>query len=275
MVTPRREKSSQILSVQKAVALLRLFSEQQPELSLAKMAEQLGLPKTTVYGLVKTLEECQFLQRDRGSVNYRLGVLALKLGYLARLNNDLAQRALPFLENLLDETQQIVYLAVPHDGLVLYIEALYPPRRRIRYSVVGRTTYMHATALGKAMLSQMSPSEIEAIIQQHGLPAFTNRTITDKEALLEEIKISRERGYAVDMRESDPMIACVAVPFRTISGELGGAISISGPYQLFTPAMIDDYVQKLVHACSILSRQIETPLFHSGRARDVEYRVGI
>jgi len=256
VATIDRGKSGYVLSVQKAMALLKLFSEQQPEVSLGRISELLGIPKSTAHGIVKTLEECRMLQRDPVSDNYRLGVVAFQLGYIVRSNIELSQHALPLMENLLDEIQQIIYLAVPHDGLVLYIEALYPPRRKVRYSVAGRTAYMHTTGLGKAMLSQMNEQEVDSVIERYGLPRFTDNTITGRDALLEELRLTRGRGYAIDMRESDPMIACVAVPFRTMSGQLGGAISVSGPYSVFTDQMIDDCVERLAHVSSELSRRV-------------------
>lgn len=256
MVTGERVRNGYILSVQKAMSLLKLFSEQQPELSLARVSELLGIPKSTAHGIVKTLEECGMLQKDPGSDNYRLGVVAFQLGYIARSNIELSQYALPLLENLLDETQQIIYLAVPHEGQVLYIEALYPPRRKVRYSVVGRTTHMHSTGLGKAMLSQMSEQEVDWVIRRHGLPRLTDNTITDRDALLEELRLTRSRGYALDMRESDPMVVCVAVPFRTLSGRLGGAVSVSGPFSVFTDQFISDCVERLAYVSSELSRRV-------------------
>jgi DNA-binding IclR family transcriptional regulator len=238
------------------MALLKLFSERQPELSLAKISELLGIPKSTAHGIAKTLEECRVLQRDPVSDNYRLGAVAFQLGYIARSNIDLSRHALPLMENLLDETQQIIYLAIPYEGLVLYIEALYPPRRKVRYSVAGRTAYMHCTGLGKAMLSQMSVEEVDSVIERHGLVRLTDNTIVERESLLEELRLSRSRGYAIDARESDPMIACVAVPFRTMSGQIGGAVSVSGPYSVFTDQFISDCVERLAHVSSELSRRV-------------------
>lgn len=104
---------------------------------------------------------------------------------------------------------------------MFYLECVYPSRRSVSYSVSGKTLPMHCTGCGKAMLSQMPTDQVEAIIQKHGLPSFTQNTITDHDALMEQLAVCRRRGYALDNEEETMGVKCVAMAIRTSPGGRG------------------------------------------------------
>lgn len=248
-----------VRAVEKALRVLRLFSEDHPQWSLADIARALGLPKSTTFGLLRTLHSCGLLEAAGPGV-YRLGMEAIKLGYVARVSLQLPRFVLALMEDVLEKTGQIVYLAVPYDGRVLYVEALYPPKRRVPYSAVGRTAPMHCTALGKAMLAHMDPEQVRDIVRRHGLPRFTENTLTDPDALEAELEQVRRQGYARDRREHDPMVACVAVPVWARNRQLAGALSVSGPFSVFTDAAAAQFAEILIHTSGELTRYIARPI---------------
>jgi DNA-binding IclR family transcriptional regulator len=107
------------------------------------------------------------------------------------------------------------------------------------------------------MLAQVEPEQVEMIIKTKGLPKLTDYTITDPAKFKAELRATKERGYALDLREADPMIGCVAMSFKTRDGQLGGAISVSGSYLSFNDTTIPGYVDSLAYVCSELSRRVE------------------
>lgn len=103
------------------------------------------------------------------------------------------------------------------------------------------------------MLSQMPTDQVEAIIQKHGLPSFTQNTITDHDALMEQLAVCRRRGYALDNEEETMGVKCVAMAIRTSRGDVAGALSISGSTLSIRSENIPQYAELLSRACNALS----------------------
>jgi DNA-binding IclR family transcriptional regulator len=252
-----RVEPNNIKSVVKAVKILNLFTEKANSWRITKMASKLNMPKSTVCAIVKSLERLHILEQNNGGY-YKLGAGIFQLGYVARIGSEVYQSIMPLLEELYDRTGLLAYFAIPHLGQILYIESVYhSSQRKLGYSISGRTSYMHCTGLGKAMLAQAKSEEVDAIIKTIGLPKLTDYTITDPEKLKAELRVTKERGYALDFREADPMIGCLAMSFKTRDGQLGGAISVSGSYLVFTEETIPGYVDSLAYICSELSRRVD------------------
>jgi len=252
-----KAESNNIKSVTKAVKILNLFTEKANSWRITEIAVKLKIPKSTVCAIVKSLERLHILEQTDGS-HYKLGIGIFQLGYVSRIGSEVYQSITPLLEELYDRTGLIVYFAIPHLGQILYIESIYhSSQRKLGYSISGRTSYMHCTGLGKAMLAQAEPEEVEMIIKTHGLPKMTDYTITDPDKFKAELRATKERGYAMDLREADPMIGCIAMSFKTRNGQLGGAISVSGSYLVFTDKTIPGYVDSLAYICSELSRRVD------------------
>jgi DNA-binding IclR family transcriptional regulator len=236
--------------------MLECFTEQKPEWGVSEIARHLGLPKSTASTILDTLELGMFVEKNVDTGRYRLGLRLFELGYVAQLRLELREAALRYLEDLETKTQQIVYLTVPCQGEVLYLEAVYPSRRLINYSIVGRRGPMHCTGVGKAILAYLPPDEVDLIVQLRGLRRFTPNTITEPEALHRELAAIRKRGYAIDDMEHDPTVKCVAVPIRNQNGEVVGSVSVSGPPMQFTEAAIKEYAELLAVASSEISRRV-------------------
>jgi DNA-binding IclR family transcriptional regulator len=252
-----RVEGNNIKSVSKAIKILYLFTERANSWRITDLAAELNIPKSTVCALVKSLERLHILEQTNSSY-YKLGVGIFQLGYVARIGSEVYQSITPLLEELYNRTGLITYFAIPHLGRILYIDSVYhSAQRKLGYSIAGRTSYMHCTGLGKAMLAQADPEHIETIIKTIGLPKLTDYTITDPEKFRAELRATRERGYALDLREADPMIGCIAMSFKTRDGQLGGAISVSGSYLVFNETTIPDYVDSLAYISSELSRRVE------------------
>jgi IclR family KDG regulon transcriptional repressor len=215
-------------SLFKALRILDCFTEATPEWSVSELSRELGIGKSSVSTMLALLAEMDFVHQSPTSRRYELGLRCLELGYLASSRLVIRDLAYPYLEPLL-RGNRIVYFGILHQDEVLYIEALFPVRRRINYSSVGRRAPLYCTAIGKALLASMPPAYVDDYLTRTPLVPATANTITDPDRLRDELALTRRRGYSTDRQERELGIQCVGVPIRRADGSLVAALSISGP----------------------------------------------
>ncbi len=255
---------SSVNSVNKAFRILSCFTRFEPELTLAQISKQLAIPKSTALNLIRTLEQCGYLIKSKNSQSYRLGYKILEHSYVLRSSLPVVQYALPLLEDIQEKTNEIIYLTTHINGQVLYLEGIYPSRRMANYSISGKTLPMHCTGCGKVMLAYLPQEEIHQIVEQHGLPQFTPRTITTTDALMNELSQIRERGYAIDIEEESLGVKCIAMPIRNKAGYPTAAVSISGTIMNMKDELLNGYAEMLSRTCNNLSNNAD--LFPAGQA---------
>jgi len=113
---------------------------------------------------------------------------------------------------------------------VVYLDKLESTNSIQLLSAVGQTMPLHSTSLGKAMLAALPDHELEATLAKLTFTPRTERTICNPEQLREDIRHTRQRGYAIDDRENEPLGACVAAAVVDAAGRLVGAVSVAGPH---------------------------------------------
>lgn len=243
-----------VTATAKALKVLDCFTPTQTELTLAQLSRILNMPKTTLLNHIRTLEDSGFLMRVRDGQAYRLGYKIMELSYCAHMGMPVVQYAVPIMEDLQVSTGEIIYLTSHINGLVFYLECIYPSHRYVSYSVSGKTLPMHCTGCGKAMLSQMPTAQVESIIKKHGLPPRTQYTITNHDQLMETLAQYRRQGYAIDNEEETMGVKCVAMAIRTSSGNVAGALSISGSTLSINKEKELQYAELLSRACNTISQ---------------------
>lgn len=226
---PNRRKL--IGSVQRAFEILDLFDRHRPELGTTDIARALLLPKSTVAGLVHTLEANGYLNQNPETRKYRLGYkLAERTGVMLE-QFDLRHVAAPMLAALREDVDESINLAVLDGEEVIYIERLHSSNALGMRSEIGKREKVYSTALGKAILSALPDPELQSLLQQIRFEPRTARTLRDAEALLQDLWRSRQRGYAVDDEENEIGGRCVAAPVFDFAGRVVAAVSISVPVQ--------------------------------------------
>jgi len=244
-----------VLSLVKAMKVLKCFTEKNCEWGLAQLSQELKMPKSTLLNLVKTLEFGGYLVKVANTRNYCLGLELFELGYTVKSSVSIIQYAIPIMEDIQEKTGEIIYFTVPRNGKVLYLEGVYPGRRLIHYSVSGKVLHMHCTAVGKAMLAYLPAETVKKIIDYWGMPQFTPQTICNYQDLTEALELCRQKGYAIDREEESPGVKCLAVPIRTSHNEVLGALSISGSVISMADSKIPDYAEILMGAGNILAQK--------------------
>jgi DNA-binding IclR family transcriptional regulator len=192
---------------------------------VTEVADALDIPKSTASVHLSTLDDEGYVRRT--PEGYQLSLRFLRFGTVAR-ERTVFEHARSEVEDVAEDLGEMVNLMVEEGGLGVYVYSVLGRNAVNLDTTPGRFVHLHTTALGKAMLSEMDDDRVAEIIDRHGLPAETDRTITDREALREELRDVRERGYAVDDEENLRGVFCVALPI--VDGEeVHGAISVAGP----------------------------------------------
>ena len=191
-----------IQSIERAAAILRLLSGRTRRLGVVDLAGELGLPKGTVHGLLRTLQHVGFVEQDPETGKYQLGAALLHMGSSYLDGNELRTRALNWSDSLASRTHEAVRIGTLHEGKVLIVHHVFRPDDSLQTLDVGSLLPAHATALGKVLLAHHPYALAE--VAGNGLAAYTDATICDPERLERELARSRERGWAADIGELRP-----------------------------------------------------------------------
>jgi DNA-binding IclR family transcriptional regulator len=233
----------------KALELLCVFSFREPRLSLAELAARTGIPRATAFRLLSTLEQSGFLQKIHGA--YQLGIKCFVLGNIVAGGLDLRETAHPHLVALRDATRETTQIAILDHWQVVYLERMLSPLpvgfMRAR---AGAILPAYCTGLGKALLAFASEQDVEAWAATQKFTAITPRTITNARRLLKDLRLVRERGYALDEEEREKGVCCIAAPVRNHTGDVVAAISVAGPTQRMPKALVDSDVASAVVAAA-------------------------
>lgn len=202
-----------------------------------ELATHMDLPKSTVHVYLKTLEEIGYVVKQDGK--YRLGFRFLNLGGKARHKNSLYQAGRSDVDDLAQTTTEVATMGCEECGYRVMLYRTEPTGAIFNNAPTGEYTRMHWTALGKAILSQKSTAEIDAIVDRHGLPQATDHTIVDRDSLMDEIESIRSQGYAIEDEERVRGVKSVAVPVESDETP-DAAISVAGPKHDFDADRIDE-----------------------------------
>ncbi len=244
-----------INSILKALDILALFNDTEPRLELATISERLGLPKSTVHNLLQTLMSRGLIEQvEKGT--YAVGTALIVLSQSARVNVELRDRAAPLLRDMADMCHETTYLTVREGDWVLYIYAIESRHRLLARSAIGDRVPLHCTGNGKSILAQFSSSELTAYAKRTGLPRFTPFTITTMEALSEEIKRTRTRGYAIDQQEHELKTYCLGAPIFDARRHTIGGCSISGSDPEIITSRLPLLVEHLKYTAQEISRRM-------------------
>lgn len=224
---------------------------------VTEIANQLDTSKSVVHNHLSTLEEYGYVVKDDDE--YRLGLQFLNLGGYTRNRMDLYKTAEPEVQKLAEKTDELSSLMIHEQGLGIYLY-----RSKGREAVGGDTyaglrTYLHTTALGKAILAHLPEFRVDEIINEHGLPAETNNTITDPADLKTDLEQIRERGYAIDNEERINGLYCVGASIEP-AGEVMGAISVSAPKGRTSDDRFKNEIPELVcSAANVIELNVKYP----------------
>jgi len=240
-------------AVLRAVALLKAFTDAQPERGLTELARAVGLNKTTAYRLLTALESEGMVMRRAGADTYRLGPEAVALGGRAMRSNDLRLASHFELEALAQHTGETATLEVLSGSQVLILDEV--PGQHLVGSTqsIGTRWPAHATSTGKALLAHLPDAQRKAILRPP-LAKLTAKTITTLAGLRAELARARERGYATAIEEIEAGYVAVGAPVRNHEGRVVAAISIGGPSLRLAANRVAELAAQVRQAADRVSR---------------------
>jgi IclR family acetate operon transcriptional repressor len=194
--------------------------------SLTTIATELDMPRSTLHPYLTTLVDQEYLCKEGNE--YRLSLKFLDHGITVQQNEPVYEASAPFLEQVADETREIVWLVVEEHGKAVCLRKAEGEHAIQPYKRIGLRMTMHDIASGKAILAELDDRRVREIVDQHGLPERTERTITDTDELFAELEEIRETGVALNDGESMEGFRAVASSICT-DGTLRGSLVVSGP----------------------------------------------
>lgn len=219
------EDQYQSSTVVKALDILKAIGTH--EMNASEICQELSLNKTTAHRLLLTLQNENFIERDEATRKYRIGLSVLELCCSRLSDIELLTETRPLLIDLANTIQKPAHLGIYSSGNVIYVDKIEVLPKIAMYSQIGKSIPVHCSSLGKALLLNHTDNEILCILEQYGMHAYTQRTITDPSIYLKQIAQGRKNGYTTDLCEHEEGMCCIASPIYDYRGEIIAAISSS------------------------------------------------
>ena len=224
-----------IQSVERALQILDLFNEQATELKITDISKLMGLSKSTLHSLLKTLQLHGYIDQNPENGKYRLGMKLVERGHFVVGSIDIRQKAKGWLTELSQRTGQTTHLGILDGREGVYIEKIEGKLAAIAYSRIGRR------------------------LEGYQYTTYTPSTLASRDALLEALAKTREQGYAFDREENEQGVRCVAVPVWNHESRVIAALSLSTLTSRVDDAELASFREQLQQAGLQLSRALGYP----------------
>lgn len=210
----------------RVLQIMDLLTAAREPMRLADISRALEIPKSTLLPILQTMTEHRYLEKD-GADRYSLGIALMGASAAAGKRYTPQKYIKASLKELVEKFSETCYYGVLDGNRVLYLEKVESPQPLGMLTAIGHRLPAYATGIGKALLTDHTPAQLEELYPQ-GLTPLTGKTVSDIPALAAQLEEARERGYAWEIEESTDHIRCFAVPVRS-QGKITGAISMAIP----------------------------------------------
>ncbi|HUT48528.1 MAG TPA: IclR family transcriptional regulator [Alphaproteobacteria bacterium] len=248
----------------RGLAMLSAFTAERPALSLAELARAVGLTRSSAFRIAYTLAELGYLVRDETTKSYRLGPRVLGLGFAFLASIEILEIAQPHLVALRDRTQCSAHLAVLDGSQIVYVARHADQKALTSRIQVGSRLPAHATSMGRAILSQLSPEDVRARFKDTPLEAFSKTTATTLDDLIAQLARDRAQGHVLGRSNFERGIASVAAPIFDAEDAVIAAINITTPESTLSG---DDLETRMRDAVVETAATISEWLGHRGARR--------
>jgi len=218
-----------VRSLSRALSLLEDVSSHAGGIALSDLAARAGLAPSTAHRLLKSLENHRFVIQDNERGLWFTGVQAFTVGAGFLRNRDFVSIARPFMHQAMNESGESVNLAILDGQETIYLSQVESRQMMRALAPPGGRAPLHASGVGKAFLAGMPPEEAGALVQSLKFDRYTDKTIRNGLAMMDDVARARRAGYAIDDEEHAVGLRCVASPIFNEFAEPVAAVSISGP----------------------------------------------
>ena len=244
-----------IKSLDRAMVVFEFLSEAQGK-SLSTLASDLKESPATVYRILVTLEGRGLVEFDQSDQVWHVGPRAFVIGSRFLKRTSLVERARTIMRHLMDATGETANLGIEQNGHVLFVSQVETHASIRAFFPPGTLSRLHASGIGKALLAHMDAARIDTHLSVAPLEQFTEFTLTDRDTLMDDLAITRVRGYALDGEERNIGMRCIAAPVFDVHGEAVAGISVSGPTSRVGTEQVAKFSTEVVAAAQELSAAI-------------------
>lgn len=242
--------------MERAFDILACLSQAGEAKGPTEIANATGLSKSTVHRLLSALCASGYVEKEKESGHYRIGVKLVDLVSWHINSLELQTEARPFLAALQSELNLVVHLGILDGHEVVYVEKMdISPNLRL-YSQIGLRVPAQCSSLGKCLLSRFSGEELEYVMSDCQFPAYTPNSTTNLQDLKIYLRQVRRQGWAIDYEEFTPGQRCIGAPIYDYRGEIIAAISASGPATILTDDRIKEVVARVTETAAEISQRL-------------------
>lgn len=235
-------------AVDRVCDILDILANSSTGASLTTVAEDAGLPKSSVFRYLSALEARNYVERDEEGAVYRLGLAFRPQN--TRAIEQLVHVGKPEIDRLRNQLQETVNIGVLDGASILHVAVSESPHMMRLAARVDERGSIHSTALGKAISSTLPDSLVRSMLATSGMPELTKATITDPEKFLSALGDVRRSGFGMDDEENQPAGRCVAVPIPNFG--LPAGISVSAPLDRLPMEQVPAVVAELSEAAALI-----------------------
>jgi IclR family acetate operon transcriptional repressor len=244
--------------VHRAVQVLEILAGSHTGFSLADLSRQTGIPKSSLFRILLTLEKASIVQLDRTRNVYTLGMKLIDWGNRALDKIDLKTITHPHLVRMAHETRESYYVAILDEYEVIIIDRADTPEIWSMVARLGQRSPIHATASGQILIAEAGDELFNVVVSRKGLKRFTPRTLTSTSRLKDRLKEIRRTGFTIADAEYKPDLCVIAVPIRDHHGKVSAALmtALQSERLRRNRALSTDIVDVLKKESEVISREL-------------------
>jgi DNA-binding IclR family transcriptional regulator len=250
------QKKYSVRVLEKSVRIFDIFTYGDESFTLSEIKKKTGLPKTTVFRILKTFETAGFFKYDPDQEKYSLGLRFLELGGLVYSSLSVRKTAAPYMDALSNNLKATILLGVMKDDQLLYID------KREMDSIIRVTSHIglkrppYFGMLGMTLLTYMDSKEIDRLLRLYPPTKITPKTITDTRRIIKNLDKAKRAGYYMEQDEIVEGLLGIGVPIKDFSGNVVAALGATQPVFQIKEGTIQNTIQQLLEASRSISKEL-------------------
>lgn len=248
-------KKYNVPALDKAFAIIETLAGHDQPLGITELCKLLGLPKTTVFFIVNKLDQMDYIVKTQEG-KYQLSTKFMSIGINMLNKFDIRSVAKPFMQRLFEESGLTVHLAIVEKGEAVYIDKVDKQGFIMVSTYIGQRNPIHASAIGKAIAAYLPDSKLDEIIEERGLPRFTEKTITSTADFKAALETIRRSGYAIDDEDAEYGIRCVGAPIFNHENKVVASVGVTSLRADLPDSALDGLGAKVKATAMQISQQL-------------------
>lgn len=255
-----RKTTYTIQSVTHALDLLEQFHGDVAELGVSDLSRRMQLPKNKVFRLLATLEHRNYIEQNKSTENYRLGLKTMEMGQMVIRQKRHLDNVRPVMEALVRECNETFCLSIMIDFHSVNVHVIEGTNALRVVPCTGVRLPAYCTSSGKAQMAHLAEDKLKRYLAACRLQRHTPATITDPKLLLKQLQQVCRQGYALELEELEMGVKSVAAPVRDYTLNPIGAIACCGPAMRFTDErMKEELIPLVLEGASEISAMLGYP----------------